>query len=468
MQKGSLALAITLVLVLVTPTGSMADDSIVEVKRGTIGNQVADYSPTVKGLEISLISLSRSYMDYKESMESYEEVYDLLGTYETLDNLYESLSSDYSTYMGLMTSGDSDNIIAAGLMIDGDVTDPLAANPEDPDANGLTNEEELALAVEVSTMSVASYSTYLALVSTFSALGISDPNLSKREEYDTFIYPIKVAPLAIQNGAMLMGVAVEQARAGIRNGAESLFDATVMLEGYLSLQAQSYEMAQDSLVTASKKYELGQISEVAYKQAINDEQIAKLQYQSMVRDVENLKMNLNVMLGQDVLTPLALVAEVGELQTLEPIGNYIGRALDARAEMKNNNINQDYANSQMDYIEKYLSERTIEYIRVDNELEDLKLEESYEKNAIAAEIRQAYMAVGQQEENFRISKLEMEDAIRQQSDMALNVELGYVTESMAKGVDILVTQNTNDYYKAYRDYMAALATLELASSIGGN
>ena len=125
-RKGSLALAATLMLSLLVPTGSMADDSIVEIKRDTIGSRVLEYSPAVKNLELGLISVSRSYMSYKDSMEDFEDIYDSLGTYESLNTLYNSLSSDYSIYMGLMLSGDPTSEVIAGYMIDGDVTDPDA------------------------------------------------------------------------------------------------------------------------------------------------------------------------------------------------------------------------------------------------------------------------------------------------------------------------------------------------------
>jgi len=461
-RKGSLALAATLMLTLLLPTGAMADDSIVEIKRDNVGSQVLAYSPTVKGLELDLASFSRTYWDLKETMEPLNDIYVSLDAYESLDDRYKSLSSSYSIYIGMIASGDPTNAAIAMSMVDGDVPDT------DLDANGLSNADELALAAEVELMPLDSYIMYVTLKAKFAAFGFNSPNISRQDEYDTFVYPIKVAPLALKNGTRLLGVGIEQAKAGIKVGAESLFDAAVMLRGFESLQKLSYEMAQDTSVSAKKKYELGQISELDYKQAMNDEQIAKLKYESIQRDVENTEMSLNVMLGQPVLTPLALVSEVGELQTLKPVETYIERALEARAEIMNNGYNRNYVSDQVYYAEKYLGTNAIEYVRSNNEFKDLELEKAYELDAVAADVQKAYMSVIEHEESFRISKLTMEDAQRQQKDMAVRVELGYVTESMAKGLDILVVQATDDYYKTYRDYMSAVTALELASGIGSS
>lgn len=468
MKKSSLVMAVMMVLSLMVSSASMADDSMVEVRRDNVGNQVLAYSPTVSSLELGLISISRSYMSYKDSMESFEDIYNNLGTYQTLDSLYSQLSSDYRTYMGLVSSGDVDNMSLAASMIDGDVVDPDAADPNDPDGNGLSNEEEEALAAEVESFPLATYTSYIILKAQFSAFGFSSPSISNREEYETFVYPIEVVPLAFQNSAKLLGVTIEQTKAGIKAGAEGVFDGAVMLEGIEAMLAISYELSEDALVTATKKYELGQLSEVAYKQAINDAQIAKLEYDSIQREVENMTMRLNWMLGQELSTPLVLVSDAGQTQTLQPLQAYIESALEARAEIKNNAFNEDYAEDQLYYVDKYLRNSAIERRRLDHELEDLELEADYAVKAISADVQKAYMAVLDQAEFYRISQLTMKDAIRQQSDMALNVELGYVTASTARAVDLLVTQSTNDYHTAYRDYMTALSALEVASGIGTN
>jgi len=403
-----------------------------------------------------------------DQMSFLEQAYDGLGAYAQLYDLYNSLSSNYTVYMGLMLSQDPTNIGFAQAMIDGDllVADPVGDGATDSDLNGLTGTEELALKTETLMMPIDVYVTYLMLQGQYAALGITNPRISKSTEYNTFIKPIKIIPATLQNGAMLMGVGVDQAKAGIPSGAESIFDLVLMMEGFEELQKLSYEMAVDTLTTTSKKYELGQISEVAYKTAVNDEKIALLNYQSMQRDVENWKMQLNTMLGQPVTTPLALIKEVGQPVVLEPLEFYINRGLKERAEIRNNRLNRDNKTDEMKLVEKYLGTRSMDFKRGDYLLKDYALELSYVENDIKADVMNAYVEVQDKEENYRIMKLTMDDALRQQSDMQLNVELGFVTTSMAKGLDIMVASATNDTYKAYRDYMVAVSALEQTSTIG--
>lgn len=472
-----IALGLAVLLILVGPVTSVADDAIVSIDREDVGSMALAYSPTVKGLELTYIQLSQDYRDYKESIEDFEELYDQFGSYQSLDAYYNAMSPNYKTWLAAsaaVISDPTDTAAALALseLTDGDTDmsgDPGFPDVDGADGNSLTHSEEMALLAETEmkgVMSLADYMAYTGLKSAFSALGITGPSLSNQAEYDTFIYPIYVVPKMLQSGAMQMGVAVDQAAAGIAFGAESLYDATLMMEGYLALQALGYELALDDQEAAEKKYALGQISEVALEQAVNDAGIAELNLASMERQVKNLEMQLNVMLGQAVQTPLALVSEVGVVKDLESVDYYIERGQEDRAEMRNNEINEWYNESLIELVDKYLGDNKIEYIRADNALKDLKIEKTYEMKHIEADVRQAYMAVLQCEEDLRIKKLEKEDALRQQRDMQLNVSLGFVTETMAKGIDVLVTDASEAYYKSYRDYLAAYNALNLQSTIG--
>ncbi len=454
------------VLALTVPTASMADDSTLEIKRNEVGDMAVTYSPTVKGLDLDRLNLSQNYLDLKDQMDEYEELYDQLSTYKSLYNLHATLSTDYDTYMGLMLSGEEANIALAAQMIDGDVQPEGATEDTDTDGNGLNNGQEEALAVEVATMSIEQYGAYAALNSVFSAMGITNPNLSNQQEYDTFIYPIYIAPLALRNGTEIMGVGVDQASSGIHDGAQAMYDGAMMLEGYLELQQLSYEMAVDSLNAAQKKYELGQMSELAYEQAVNDEKIAALNLATMERQVENIKMQLNAFLGLSIDTNLVLADEARVTLPLEDVSVYIDRALANRAEVRNHRYNVRYQEELQELYEEYLGKRSAEYAEATGDLKGLSLEQSYFIPDIEADVRKAYMAVLQKEEAFRISRLEMEDALRQQEDLELNVSLGFVTEATAKGVGVLATQATNAYYTAYRDYLSAYQTLLTTSDIG--
>jgi len=76
------------------------------------------------------------------------------------------------------------------------------------------------------------------------------------------------------------------------------------------------------------------------------------------------------------------------------------------------------------------------------------------------------MNVLEKEEAMNLKKASMEDALRQYKELEKNVELGFVTADVLIGLDLMVTQATNDYYMANRNYISAYAALEGASSIG--
>lgn len=481
MQRAGLAMALVLMATMIGPGNVVADNSIVAINREDMGPRVVEYSPMIKGLELDRVQLSIDYKNFNERMNGLEMIYDQLDAYQKLYNFYNSMSPNYQLWLGASAAvlgdpADASLALSVAEMTDGDylaITDPLDLDfgnvADGPDTNTLTGTEELTLKAEIDSgmmMGVDVYSGFTLLRTQFATIGITDPDLSKEEEYDQFVYPIEIAPGAMQSGIFQMGLGIEQAVAGLTSGAESLYDAALMFEGFLSMQQMSYDMAVDSLQATTKKFELGQVSETTYKQAVNDEQIAKLQLDSMNRDVDNIKMNMNVMLGQEVLTPLVLLTVGDFTETLEPLDFYIERGMRERAEILTNDHNTARFNGDLSVYEDYLGKSSIEYIRGDNRMKDLALDKSYLMKEIEADIRNAYSAVIEQEKYFVLSKLTMEDSLRQKDEMQVYVELGFVTESAAKGLDILVTQSTNAYYKAYRDYLAALAALESASKIG--
>lgn len=456
----SLILVIILISMIWIPTSLKADNSTIEIKREEVKDMAITYSPMIKGMELDRINLSQNYNDLKKQMEGLEMLYVQLDEYKRVYNLYDSMSENYQLY--LLVASDPTRMAEVPLLLDAD-------DENFPDTNNLSNAEETVLVLEVanpSNMQIPDYMAYTMMVPQFEMMGIMDPNLSKEEEYNRFISPTKIAPAGMQNGMMILGVGIEQASSGIGGGAEALYDAIQMLKGYEQLQEMNKDMATKSLKDIEKRYELGQISELAYKQAINDEKIAILNYETMKRDVDNMIMNLNVMLGKEVTTKLALVDGVKKPVLFGSLDIYIERGLKERGEILSNSYNKSNKENEIKYVEAYLRRSSIEYKRLNNNIIDLDLEKAYLDDLIIVDIKKAYANVISKGEEYRINKLKMEDSLRQQSDMKLNVELGLVTENRAAGVDILVLQTTNDYNKAYREYFTAVSDLELISGIG--
>lgn len=473
-RRVGLVAAMLITMTLILPTGSMADNSITALRRSEVGKMAQDYSPAIKSLERDKINLSQDYLDLTERLKGLQSLYDQLSTYRSLDGVYKSITSPhYLTYIGLISKAANPknpadpNIVAAGQMIDGADEDPTDVDKDTIlDENGINNTAELALAADVAKMTPTQYFQYQGLKSAFKAIGITDPNIGQRKEYETFVQPLEVAPAALQNGASLLGVGIKSASAGIKSGAEALFDGTLQLEGVVKLQKLNREIAEEALVTAEKKHALGQISDGAYQKAKNDARIAALNHQSIQRDYDNLKMNLNALLGREVTSAIALMEEDGPTPDLAPVEAYIAKGLKERSELRNIGFNTSNKEKELVQVEKYLGKSAIEYKRAKGLLEDYALDKAYQEKAITAEIMKAYRNIAVQKQNLTVKKLAKDDALRQQKDMALNVSLGFVTEATAKRIDLLVTQATNEYYAAYRAYESAVAALELSSDIG--
>jgi outer membrane protein TolC len=348
--------------------------------------------------------------------------------------------------------------------IDSDDTEDTDSDDTDDDEDELS---ELGIEVaDLDNMQVDEYAEYVSLETIFSALDITDPNLTSEEEYEMFVEPIYVTTKAMETVVLNMSISIDTAEATVYNAAVSLYDNILILEGYLELQTMNYEMSQSDFANGIKKYEMGEISRADYNILENKEKIAKLNMESMARKVDNLKMNLNTLIGIDVETEVTFTSELGDTITLESIDYYTEKALKERNEILSLSNNYTAKLKEYKHIDDFFSSSSESYKIVDGELTDLELQEEQLQQQIKQEIRQAYMNVSEKEENFKIAKLKIEDAKRQYDNLKSNVKVGFVTQSKLLGLDLMVEQATEDYYAAYSDYLEAVTSLESASSIG--
>jgi outer membrane protein TolC len=172
------------------------------------------------------------------------------------------------------------------------------------------------------------------------------------------------------------------------------------------------------------------------------------------------------MLGQDVTTKLKLTSKVGTIKKLQPIETYLPKALKERSELRTLAYNRSGKLAEFELIEDYYSSTSATYKITQSELKAMDLEKQQLEQQIDQEIREAYLNVLEKEEAFRLKSLTMKDNQRQYKNLELNVTLGFVTRSALLGLDIMMAQGTNDYATACREYLAAVAALEGASSIG--
>ncbi len=201
MQRAGVLMAAALMVTMIAPSGSMADDSVVEIRRQDVGQIALDYSPVVKGLELNLMNMSQNYLDYSNNPQivGLQALYDNLDAYAGLYSFYNAMSPNYQAWLGASAAVASDptNVTLLGLladMTDGDylvIVDDTDSNygsaADGPDSNTLTGTEEVTLQAEIDTgmmMTVEAYMGYLMMQGQYAMAGITNPNISKSTEYN--------------------------------------------------------------------------------------------------------------------------------------------------------------------------------------------------------------------------------------------------------------------------------------------
>lgn len=439
-------LSIVLLVTLLASGGSIAETTPLKLSKEDAKSLVINYSPVIKSIEKSRNDLVRSYSSLNKNLSGLQTLYDYLPQYKQLYNLHQQmlLIQYYEEYLKLAIQG---NVAITNQYV---ADHPSLIAPISDSTN----------------MTPVQYGTYLTLKPQFALIGITDPNLSAAQEYELFISPLRSSTMSMQTGIMNLGIAVDSTKAALKSGVETLYDSVILLEGYLELQEMSYTMAQSDYETASKKYKSGLISKITLDTAENKEKIAKLNRDSMLREIDSLKMRLNLMLGLDVSTVLDLTTTNVIKPTLGNLDEYIQRGLEERNEMltfKNDHQNLTY---QFSLIKGYYSSSSPTYKVAEAEVKDSEFKKIQLEEQITLEINKAYLYAIQKEHTMVLKKAVMEDAIRQHKDLEKSIKLGFATSNVLIGLDLLVTQATNEYYTANRDFHAAYIALQNASSIG--
>jgi hypothetical protein len=443
--------AIVIFVTLLASSGTIAESTPLKLTKEDAKKLVLEYSPIIKGLEKSQKDLAKTFTELSDSMEGLRTLYGFLPRYKHLYNLYQSSIAipNYQIYLETLAVTQPENMEAVITTLFGTYPNLIAATqPDSPN------------------MKIPEYFEYQALKPQFALLGIINPNLSNSQEYEIFVSPLVVTPMNVQTGVLNLTVALESTKAGLASGATTLYNTLIMLEGFLELQEKSYAMAVNDTKTAKKRFDIGRLSQLDYSIAQNKEAIARLHRDSMRRDVENLTMQFNVMMGLKVSTKLELTESVEKVRQLNSLDSYVIKALKERNEIKTLNNNRQNTEVQFEKIKDFYSSSNPVYKIAEAELKDNDREKQRLVQQITLEIHKAYLDVIEKEAAMEIKKASMEDVLRQHKELKKNVELGFVTSDVLLGLDLLVIQATNDYYTANRNYIAAYAALEGASSIG--
>jgi hypothetical protein len=451
---GTLVMSTVLVTTLI-PISSSADETVIKLNKEDVGEIVLEYSPAIKQLAKAETDLAKQHQDLNSAMSGIKALQDGLDGYKVLYNIEAAMTDNARTYFGLLLAGDG---ATAATMID-EVAGPT-----------LTLGEETALKAEINALAaggftVAEYGQFQGLKAAYEAAGITDPNLNSSEEYEKFVAPLN-GLYSMQTALMNLGITKETTEMAIANGAKSLFDAVLMLEDFQALQQLSYDMAFNDRQAAVYNYNSGKISLTDYLIIQNKLEIAKRNLDKMNRDVENMVMSLNAMLGQDITAKLELEREEWSPKSIASLEYYIEKGLKERNELETFNNSKQEKLNEYENVKEYFSKSSNTYKIIELEVAQLDIEESILKATIEENIRLAYMNFLEKKENLSVKEGSMNQAKAQYAELKVNAEVGFVTESMTVGLQVLVTQTTNDYYSALRDYESAYNALIGASSFG--
>lgn len=439
----------------------MAEDETLQLTRDTFIEEAVSYSGTIRELDVQLEGLVNQHQSMSSMLDGMEQLYDNLDMYQDLYNQAQyTKNSDASYWRYLQLAyrlGQGETLTVPEQTEMGTLALAYGdlANP-DPDK------------IDPTYMTIMNYGIYLNIKPAFDQLGLADPNLSRAEEYEMFVYPLEVAPIALENGIMQLKRGIELATIGTATGMGQLYDSYGMLVGYLDLQEQNYTVAREKYEADITRHQLGRLSDADYEASKNSMEIAKLNRDTMERQVNNLKMNMNRMLGRKPEAPLDIqvTGKAFIPQPLEDVDVYINRALEKRNEILTQEEALRAKEIEMTEVDKFFSDSKDTYKATALELEVLKSQMESVKNDIQIEIISAYQNVLEKEKAADVAKGDLEAADRQYDVVKTNLSLGFVTASTLDQVQMLVSNSLESYNTAVTDYNKAYEDLINASQIG--
>lgn len=456
-----LAAAISLSSWAVASGPLMAEDETLKLTRKTFVDKAVDYSGTVKELDIQLEKLVNQHDSMNKMLEGLEQLYNTLDDYTMLYDLAiytQEKDPSYWRYLQLTYRLANNEILTPEEMLEVQTLALTYGDLSNPDPN----------LIDPTYMTIMQYGMYVNLSPAFEQLGLANPHLTKAEEYDMFIYPLEVAPIALQNGITQLKRGIELAKVGTATGMGQLYDSYGMLTGYLELQEENYNVAKDNYEADKIRHELGRLSDADYEASANALEIAKLNRDKMQRQLDNLKMNMNRMIGREPDAPLKVQVTNQAFipNKLDDVDVYTNRALKERNEI----LTQEeaiYAKQvEMTEVDKFFSESKDVYKATALQLDVSKSEMESIKNDIRIEIISAYQNVLETQKAVDVAKDEFDAANRQYNVVKTNMQLGFVTASALSQVQMLVSNSLEGYNTAVTNYEKAYEDLINASHIG--
>lgn len=467
----SMMLIITLFSASVTATSETKNDTI-SLSREEAISLALNNSGTLRDMNESLDSLNETYDNMRDGIEALKSLYNKMSRYSALEGKYARTmaNNDYSQYFQYQMQ-------LASIQ-------PQIAELQAIPADELTPEQSTKLAellVELDAINtgisalnlsdseigkiitIAEYYEYAMIKSAYSSMGF---DFTADSIYNTFIYPIYVAPVTLKSNIDALNVGIETAEAGTISGVEQLYSSLLSLNSFYNLQASNYNLKKRIMDYTRGKYNLGLVSEMDYKKAVNDFKVAELEKNQMERKMDSLEMMLKQMVGIDLSRSIALSDEMDTDQSLRELDYYINQALTNRNEILTAQINTEDKENTMKYVKQYLSVESPTFGIAEDELNKQNLSTEITQNSIIKEIRAAYTDVSNKKADMQIALQDLKNTKNSLSNMQKYFDLGFITEDQIDGYKILELQKESNYLTAKMNFTDSIRSLNSAIEIG--
>lgn len=458
-SKSMRSLALTLVFVLllgvsINEISLMAEEEVPLLTKEAFLENVLNDNLTVIGLE--------------DQLEDLNDQLDSLGTYSSAITSVHSLVDEYNR-LGekvIYTKENQPRLmeIIFNMVVGSPVVSP-AVHPDQVEyvsiLAGLSAEDLDSLMTNP-----GEYAIYVGYGSVMSQFGINTPTVTPDQEYETFILPSYIGTSSLQSGIVALEEGIDSAKGGLSVGGKQLYNTVLMLTDLLDVLNLSYETSVTNYEQAKDKFDKGLIAEISLQVNYNNMISAALNRDKMVRDIDNLKMSMNVMMGRSPNEVFNIETTGTTIIELRSVESYINEALAQRSEIISLNRSIEDQEYKRIFVGDIYEETDNRYIIEAKQLELYKIELEEAQRDITVEVYKAFNDVIEKEKALQIADLELADANRQYQELVVNVEQGYVTESVLANLNLLVTSAVNNASTASRDYLAAVESLLDGSSFG--
>jgi len=433
-------------------TGNSSESKSVSVlKRDEFVDKALEHSSVISELEEQRNSMLSSIAALSEAGKQLRQLEDLVPAYQQLGKKYSNEMSveTHKRYYQLMI-----------MQANGSVMTPEEIQELSDLTAALTASGELE-----TMMTLTEYYEYKKYESLFASIGIGSYRISKKQMYEIFVVPTKITPMELQAVVEQLNRAIESADDSIVSGMKQLYDSAVMMTEIASLLEGNYRSSQNALDQIQKKYDKGLVSGTDYLTALNNVSMAKLNLDVMKRNINNLKMNMNVQMGENVQNMFNVEDVYSPGIKLPDLEYFVDAALKNRADMKNAAAAIENQQNKVSIIDAYFSDNSDEMVSESMEVESLQLKYEILAKQVEEEIRNKYNTVMLAQENKSLANLNLDDAYRQLDELQVSVDNGFVVESKIIDFNLLIEQKINNKADAVRDYGTALSDLYISAGL---